>query len=64
MVLAKEQLFTSTEDEPRNKLWHTVNYGERAVFSTKGAGETAYPNVNKAESLPFIIYETKNGSKI
>lgn len=37
-----------------NRLPRQFN-GERAVFSTTGAGKTGYPNANKVESLPFTI---------
>ena len=37
--------------------------GERAIFSTNGAGETSYPNANKADFLSFAIYKTQDGKK-
>lgn len=37
--------------------------GKMAVFSTNGAGKTGYPKANnKAESFPFTMHKTQNGS--
>ena len=79
MVLAKEKSYTPMEYKPIIKPWYIygqlifINWklirlprqfsGERAIFSTNGAGETSYPKANKADFLSFAIYKTQDGKK-